>query len=132
MVSNLKIIKLLEGSLDQMPEALRPLVQEAADRLLYYIGMEDKIVDAYEKLMVKEEDLKTAHRTVAELMEQVETLNAQGGTLHVSYDLEEDGCVAMLQEGGSKYCVSPSELAEMLAARRDGRMMIAPKGGKAE
>lgn len=105
----------------------RAIFEEAIRRLQATNGQDgNRVVILAQKLM---ETRKLAERIAhenAELEAQLE-YDRREVNLHVHYDLEAEGLGAMLQEGQNRYSVSALALAELLEARRDGRLVILDK-----
>lgn len=117
--------EVLCGALEEMIPARndgeRALLREAARRLRLCDGRAEQVVELAGKLT-------TMQGTLDHLIRENERLRRRKErTLHLRYDLEEDGCGAVLWEGQETYCVSVLQLAQLLAARRDGRLLILPE-----
>ena len=111
------IMGMPDGEQDLFREAVRRLRiggGHVADRIVDLAGKLGKIQELAIHLTNENEKLKAA-------------LKAGHRELHVHYDLEEEGCGAVLQTGMVKFEVSAFALAEILEAKRDGRLQILPK-----
>ena len=117
----------MERWIPEMPAGKQDIFREAVRRLRICGGRSaDRVVELASSL-------STLQEFAVQLTDENERLKARLESdhrevvLHVQYDLEEEGCGAVLQEGLDKYYVSALALAELLAARRDGRVVILDK-----
>lgn len=119
------LCELMEEEVKGMPAGNRELFTEAIRRLKNDNDiLEVRIVEAAKNLISLRKILDNVLAINTELERD---LKAERKVLHVQYDLEASDCGAVLQEGEDKYCVSARDLAEMLEAKLDGRLMILPK-----
>lgn len=125
-MENEMLCKLVEEIAVGMAMGERAVLEEAVRRLR--IGGEngDRIVLMAQKLMEMRRLMEHIVHENADLKARLEHDHREM-VLHVQHDLEEEGCAAVLQEGMDKYYVSTLTLAELLEARRDGRLVILPK-----
>lgn len=126
-MENELLSKLLEELAAGMAMGERAILEEAARRLRIDGGRSgDRVVMLAQKLTEVRRLSEHVVQENAELKAKLEQLH-RDVTLHVQYDLEEEGCGAVLQEGTDKYYISALALAELLEARRDGRLVVLDK-----
>ena len=115
----------MERYIMEMPAGEQDLFREAVRRLRLGGGrVADRIVELAEKLAGMQEVAVDLTRKNEELKQ---ALKDRIREIHVHHDLEAEGCGAVLQQGLEKYEVSAYALAEILEAKRDGRLQILPK-----
>lgn len=126
-MENEMLCSAMERFIIGMPAGEKDIFREAVRRLRISGGrLPDRIVELAGSLNEMHEFALHLTQENAKLKDQLEQLH-RDVTLHVQYDLEEEGCGAVLQEGFDKYYVSALALAELLEARRDGRLVILDK-----
>lgn len=128
-MENELLCKLVTEIATGMAMGERAVLEEAVRRLR--IGGEngDRIVVMAQKLMEMRRLMEHIIHENSELKAQLE-YDRREVDLHVHYDLEAEGLGAVLQEGQNRYSVSALALAELLTARRDGRLVILQEDGR--
>lgn len=117
----------MERWIPEMPAGKQDIFREAVRRLRISGGrIADRVVELASSLSTLQEFAVHLTDENERLKDRLESDHREM-VLHVQYDLEEEGCGAVLQEGLDKYYVSALALAELLAARRDGRLVILDK-----
>lgn len=127
-MENEKLCSAMERWIPGMPAGQQDIFREAVRRLRICGGRSaDRVVELASSLA-------TLHEFAVHLTEENEKLKGMlrenHRELHVHYDLEAEGLGAVLQEGQNRYSVSALALAELLEARRDGRLAILDKEEK--
>lgn len=130
-MENEKLCIAMERWIPGMPAGQQDIFREAVRRLRICGGATaDRVVELASSLT-------TLREFAVHLTQENERLKGllEGDRreleLHVHYDLEAEGLGAVLQEGQNRYSVSALALAELLEARRDGRLIILDKEEKA-
>lgn len=127
-MENEKLCTAMERWIPGMPAGKQDIFREAVRRLRICGGRSaDRVVELASSLA-------TLQEFAVHLTEENEKLKGMmqesHRELHVHYDLEAEGLGAVLQEGQNRYSVSALALAELLVARRDGRLIVLDKEEK--
>lgn len=126
-MENEMLCSAMERLIVRMPAGEQDIFREAVRRLRINGGqLADRIVELAGSLNEMHDFALHLTQENAKLKDLLEQTHREV-TLHVQYDLEDEGCGAVLQEGTDKYYVSALALAELLEARRDGRLVILDK-----
>ena len=126
-MENERLCIAMERFIPEMPAGKREIFREAVRRLRINGGtVADRVVELADQLQNLQEFARHLTKENADLKARVEH-SVREVRLHVHHDLEDEGLGAVLQEGFDRYEVSAYALAELLEARRDGRLQVLPK-----